>query len=145
MKAKVGTTVFVVDDDDQLRQSLQVLLASVGFRVEAFASGEAFLECDRGDAPGCLILDVQMPGMDGLALLERLAAQQSPLAVIMLTAHAGIRTVVRALRARAFEFFEKPCAGQQLIDLVHQALEHSARHWQQVQAQSAVWLPAWHN
>jgi FixJ family two-component response regulator len=136
--SQAPATVFVVDDDDQLRESLQLLLTTVGLRVEAFASAEAFLDRYRGDRSGCLILDVQMPGMDGLALLERLAAQKSPLAVIMLTAYADVHTVVHALKASAFEFLEKPCPARRLIDCVHQALEHTARHWQQVQARSAV-------
>lgn len=137
-ESPVPATVFVVDDDDELRESLQWLLATVGLRVEAFASAEAFLDRYRNDQPGCLILDVQMPGMDGLCLLERLTAQKSPLAVIMLTAHADIPTVVRASKACAFEFLEKPCPGQRLIDRVHQALEHNARDWDARQAHSAV-------
>lgn len=124
-------TVSVVDDDDQLRESLRLLLMTVGFRVEAFASAEEFLQRhpldSAGAPPVCLIVDLHMPGMGGLRLLEQLSMQQTPPTVIILTAHADRRSVARARKANVFGILEKPCPGQKLIDCVYQAIAHNAR------------------
>lgn len=115
-------TVFVVDDDPDMRNSLRWLLESIGLRVETFATAEAFLETYAADRPGCLVLDVRMPGIGGLRLLEQLAEAGLPLPVILLTGHGEIAMAVQALKTGAFDFLEKPVPHQQILDRVRDAL-----------------------
>ena len=102
------STVFIVDDDEALRDSLTWLLESVRLRSRTFASAQEFLrEFDR-NYPGCLVLDVRMPGMSGLELLDRLTAEGVGMPVILLTAHADVPMAVRALKGGAVDFLTKP-------------------------------------
>ncbi len=122
----LSPTVFVVDDDRALRSSLAWLLESVAMRVEAHASAEAFLNGYDPARPGCLVLDVRLPGMSGLTLQESLAARDVQLPIIFLTGFAEVRTVVEALKGGAFDFLEKPFSNQQMIERVQQALRFDA-------------------
>lgn len=119
-------TVYIVDDDDAMRESLQFLVGSVGLPTEAFASAEQFLAHFSPTARGCVLLDVRMPGMSGIELHEQLRASRIAIPVIILTAHADVPMAVRAMRAGAFDFIEKPCNDQVLLDRIHQAIERDA-------------------
>jgi len=115
--------VWVIDDDETVRQSLKNLLRSVGLRVEAFASGQEFLKAQKEDAPGCLVLDVRLPGLSGLDLQKRMAEAGTRMPVIFITGHGDIPMTVQAMKGGAVEFLTKPFRDQELLDAVHQALE----------------------
>ena len=114
--------VCVVDDDESLRRSVRNLLSSVGFRVETFASAEEFLESIHRANTGCLVLDLRMPGMNGLDLLRHLGAIGSRIPVIILTAHGDEEARRRSLEAGAVAFPGKPFRGDALLDAVKTAL-----------------------
>jgi len=116
------SVVCIVDDDASLRRSLRNLLMSVGFRVETFQSAELFLESVPRENPGCVVLDLRMPGMSGLDLLRQLAASGSRIPVIILTAHGDDETRRRSLQAGAVAFLEKPFQSAALLDAVRTAL-----------------------
>jgi two-component system, LuxR family, response regulator FixJ len=116
-------TVFVVDDDPAVRDSLRWLLQSVDLAVETFATGEAFLEAYDPARPGCLVLDVRMPGMSGLRLQEELGKRGITLPVIVITGYAEVQTAVRALKTGAFDFIEKPYSDEVLLECIHRAIE----------------------
>lgn len=127
MNAMSATTdaepiVYVVDDDASIRASLEDLLASIGLNARLFASTAEFLAAKREDAPGCLILDVRMPGMNGLDFLDSMAGAGIQLPVIFITAHGDIPMSVRAMKAGALEFLTKPFREQDLLDAIHQGL-----------------------
>ncbi len=127
-------TVYIVDDDDALRESLAFLLAGEGFRTATFSSAEEFLAaCRPGDA-GCLVLDVRMPGMSGLELQARLAADQAPLPVIVISGHGDIPMAVRAVRSGALDFLEKPVSDEVLLMRIRAALAQ-ARELAEARAQ----------
>ncbi len=115
--------VFVVDDDPSIRDALQELIGSVGVRVQTFGSAKEFLESQRPDAPACLVLDVQMPGLSGLDLQRELAQAGVQLPIIFITGHGDIPMSVRAMKAGAVEFLTKPFHHQDLLDAVRQAIE----------------------
>jgi FixJ family two-component response regulator len=115
--------VFVVDDDPSIREALTSLLRSVGLGVETFASARELLTSPRPNAPGCLVLDVRLPGMSGLDLQRELAAAQVYLPIIFLTGHGDIPMTVRAMKAGAVEFLTKPFRDQDLLDANQQAIE----------------------
>ncbi len=120
-----GRLVSIVDDDESLRRSVRNLLTSVGFRVEAFASAEAFLQSVvRGDT-ACLVLDLKMATMSGLDLLQRLAAIGSRVPAVVLTAHGDDETRRRCLEAGAVAFLGKPFRGDALLDAVKGAIGRS--------------------
>ncbi|MFI5365476.1 MAG: response regulator transcription factor [Candidatus Binatia bacterium] len=116
-------TVFVVDDDPAMRDSLRWLLQSVGLPVQTYAAAEEFLEHYDATWPGCLVLDVRMPGMSGLKLQDVLAARHIQLPVIVVTGYAEVPTAVRALKTGAIDFIEKPFSDELLLDRVRQAIE----------------------
>jgi FixJ family two-component response regulator len=118
--------VFVVDDDASMRESLKNLIRSVGLRVETLSSAQEFLCAKRGDEPGCLILDVRMPGLSGLDLQKRMAEAGVDLPIIFLTGHGDIPMSVRAMKAGAVEFLTKPVRDQDLLDAVQQAVERDS-------------------
>ena len=120
-------TVFVVDDDDGVRKGLSLLLRSVGLNVEVFAGAQEFLEDCNTDRPGCLVLDVRMPGMSGLELQERLKEEHIDIPVIILTGHGDVPMAVRVVQAGAVDFIEKPFREQVLLDRIQQALAVDAR------------------
>ncbi len=116
-------TVFVVDDDPGVRNSLRLLLETVNLPTETFASAQEFLDaCDLG-RPGCLVLDLAMPGMSGLELQERLRAERCIIPIIFITAHGEVSTAVRAMKKGAKNFLEKPFCGQALIDMIQREIE----------------------
>jgi FixJ family two-component response regulator len=119
-------TIFVVDDDQAARESLCWLIESVGLRVRCFASAREFLEGHDRSAQGCLLVDVRMPGMSGLELQERLLAEGSQLPVIVLTGHGDVPMAVRAMKAGAVDFVQKPFNDQALLDGIRRALEAGA-------------------
>ena len=118
-------TVYVVDDDAAVRDSLGWLLRSVGLVVETYASGQEFLNKVRAGCNGCAVLDVRMPGLSGLELQERLSVECIVLPIIIITGHGDVPMAVRAIKAGAFDFIEKPFNDQLLLDRVQQALMHN--------------------
>ncbi len=120
-------TAFVVDDDAAVRDSLRLLLRSIGLRAETYSSAAEFLQAYDAERPGCLVLDVRMPGLSGLELQERLEALHSTLPIIFLTAHGDIPMAVKAVKAGAFDFIQKPFRDQDLIDKIQQAIREDAR------------------
>ncbi len=117
--------VWIVDDDQQVRQSLAWLLGSVGIDAQGYADAQRFLEAYSPKTPGCLLLDVRMPGMGGLALQKHLKTLDPCLPVILLTGHGDVAMAVSAMKAGAFDFFEKPFNDQQLIDCIQRALNEN--------------------
>lgn len=116
-------TVFVVDDDSAVRESLSLLIRSMALPVETFDSARSFLDdCDPA-RPGCLVLDIRMPGMSGLELQDLLARRGVRLPVIFITGHGDIAMAVRAMKSGAVDFIEKPFNDQQLLERINQALE----------------------
>jgi RNA polymerase sigma factor (sigma-70 family) len=115
--------VFVVDDDLAMREALQDLLASVGMDVRVFASTRDFMQAQRPDAPGCLVLDVRLPGASGLSFQEELPRAGVDLPVIFITGHGDIPMTVRAMKAGAVEFLSKPFRDQELLDAIDAAVE----------------------
>jgi FixJ family two-component response regulator len=115
--------VFVVDDDQGFRESLRRLLMSVGLSVEVFPSAQAFLGSPRRHAPGCLVLDVRLPGLSGLDLQQELANTDVTLPIIFLTGHGDIPMTVRAMKAGAVEFLTKPFREQDLLDAIRHAID----------------------
>jgi FixJ family two-component response regulator len=115
--------VVVIDDDDEIREGLQGLLGSVGLRVETFASVQEFLGSGRPDRPGCLVLDVRLPGRSGLDFHDDLARANVHMPVIFISGHADIRMSVRAMKAGAVEFLTKPVRHQDLLDAIQQAFD----------------------
>ena len=120
-------TVFVVDDDPGIRDSARWLLESVGLRVETYDSAQAFLDAYVATRPGCLILDVRLPGMNGLDLLDELRNRGATMPVIVVTAFGEVHSTVRAMKGGAIDVMEKPTRDQVLLDRVHQALEQDRR------------------
>ncbi len=123
-------TVYVVDDDAALRESLAFLIESVGLQVRTFESADDFLTGIAPDAHGCLLLDVRMPGMSGLELQARLGDHGITLPVLILTGHGDVPMAVRAMKAGAFDFFEKPFNDQALLDRINRAIEHDGHRRQ---------------
>ena len=115
--------VFVVDDDASMRRSLESLLRSVGNDVRLFASAQEFMQAPRPDAPGCLVLDVRLPGMSGLTFQHELAKAGVGLPVIFITGHGDVPMTVRAMKAGAAEFLTKPFDDQVLLDAIDAAIE----------------------
>jgi FixJ family two-component response regulator len=115
--------VFVVDDDAPMRESLKNLLRSVGLWVEAFASAQEFLRSPRPDVPGCLVLDVRLPGLSGLDLQQQMAKGDRDMPIIFITGHGDIPMTVQAMKAGAVEFLTKPFRDQDLLDAIQQAID----------------------
>ena len=121
--SEADAVVFVVDDDPAVRDALTSLLESVGLAVETFGSAQEFLTRPPPDGPGCLVLDVRLPGVSGLDLQRALATAQITLPIIFLTGYGDIPMSVRAMKAGAVEFLTKPFHDQELLDAIQQALE----------------------
>jgi len=119
--------VFIVDDDAPMRQSLKNLLRSIGLRAELFASAQEFLQSKRPDLPGCLVLDVRLPGLSGLDLQRRTAEAGIDIPIIFITGYGDIPMSVRAMKAGAVEFLTKPFRDQDLLDAIQQALERDRK------------------
>jgi FixJ family two-component response regulator len=118
-------TVFVVDDDISMRESLELLISFAGWRPETFASAEEFLARPRVMAPSCLVLDVSLPDLNGLELQERVAAERIDMPVIFVTGYGDIPTTVRAMKAGAVEFLTKPFDDEVLLRAIRNAIERS--------------------
>jgi two-component system response regulator DctR len=144
MQPAIDASVFIVDDDASVREALAWLLRSRRLGSQAFDSAEAFLEMIEGAnlpaRPACLLLDVRMPGMSGLALFERLVERglHQALPVIFLTGHADVPTAVSAVKRGAFDFCEKPFSDNALVDRIEQALNHSTAIVQTRQARDRL-------
>ena len=124
-------TVFVVDDDEAMRSSLQWLIESVGLAVECYASAEAFLDAYYPGRAGCLLLDVRMPGMGGLELQEYLRRHEISIPVIIITGHGDVPMSVRAMKEGAIDFIEKPFNDELLLDAIRNALAVDERQRQE--------------
>jgi FixJ family two-component response regulator len=114
--------VFIVDDDASVREALGRLIRSAGLRVEAFATAEAFLNRARRDAPGCLVLDVQLPDLSGLDLQRRMVDANNEMPIVFITGHGDIPTTVRAMKAGAIEFLTKPLVEGDVLESIRQAI-----------------------
>ena len=115
--------VFVVDDDSSIREAIESLVKLAGLRVETFGSAQEFLRSKRADLPGCVVLDVELPGLSGLDLQRELATHGIKLPIIFITGYGDIPMSVRAMKAGALEFLTKPFRDQDLLDAIEQALE----------------------
>jgi FixJ family two-component response regulator len=123
MNAAASPTVFIVDDDADVRASIQGLVKSVGLRSEAFASPREFLQSKRSDGPACLVLDVRLPGMSGIDFQRKLAEAGVQIPIIFVTGYGDIPMSVKAMKSGAVEFLTKPFRDQDLLDAIQQALE----------------------
>jgi FixJ family two-component response regulator len=121
--SKPDSVVFVVDDDAAVRESIQSLIRSVGLYVESFASAQDFLRRKPPDVPGCLVLDIRLPGFSGLELQRKLTDASIRIPIVFMTGHGDIPMTVKAMKAGAVEFLTKPFRDQDLLEAVQQALE----------------------
>ncbi len=131
-------TVFVVDDDLAMRESLCWLISSVNLPVEAFSSAREFLDVLQPDWAGCAVIDVRMPGMSGLELQETLAARFDSLTSIIITGHADVQMAVRAMKSGAFDFLEKPFNDQDLLELVQKAVGRSVHSIRNIEFRTEI-------
>jgi|SRR3974390_591733 len=115
-------TVFIIDDDSGVRESIKDLVESVGLRAESFATAQQFLASERRDVPSCLVLDVRLPGISGLDLQHDLKKAGIKIPIIFISGHADIPMSVRAMKSGAFEFLTKPFRDQALLDVIQRAL-----------------------
>ena len=122
MSTQDGPTVFIVDDDRDVRESLHELLESVGLHSKSFATAQEFLSSPRSEGPSCLILDVRLPGISGLDLQHELIKAKVSIPIIFLTAHADVPMSVKAMKSGAVEFLTKPFRHQDLLDAVQRSL-----------------------
>jgi FixJ family two-component response regulator len=120
---EADSVVFVVDDDSSVREAIKSLIKSVGLRVETFETAQQFLGSKRPEAPGCVVLDVRLPGLSGLDLQRQLAANEIKLPIIFITGYGDIPMSVSAMKAGALEFLTKPFRDQDLLDAIQKALE----------------------
>jgi FixJ family two-component response regulator len=121
--SKPDSVVFVIDDDASVRDAIQSLMRSVGQHVESYASAQEFLRSKRPDLPGCIVLDVRLPGFSGLELQRKLADADILTPIVFMTGHGDIPMSVKAMKAGAVEFLTKPFRDQDLLDAIQQALE----------------------
>src|SRR5258707_3911530 len=119
-------TVFIVDDDAAVRKSLRWLIESVSLQVETFGTAQEFLEASDAQRPGCLVVDVRLQGLSGLELQDQLIARGVRLPTIVITGHGDVPMAVRAFKAGAIDFIEKPFSDQQLLDRIQQAIRQDA-------------------
>ena len=121
-------TVFIIDDDEAVRDSLMLLLQSVGLNAKAFDGGRAFLEQYDMEATGCAVLDIRMPGMSGMELQDKLNEMHSILPIIFITGHGDVPMAVKAVQSGALDFIQKPFRDQDLIDRINDALRLDLEH-----------------
>ena len=135
-------TVFVVDDDQAMRNSLKWLIESVGVAVESFSSADEFLAQYQPGRTGCLVLDVRMPGMSGLELLEHLAQKNVHIPAVIITGHGDVPMAVRAMKSGAIDFIEKPFNDEALLDAIRRAIafeeQQRSYHSEHVQIQGRL-------
>ena len=133
MKATDSSTVFVIDDDASMRESIQGLLKFAGLQCESFGAAEEFLRSKRPEGPSCLVLDIGLPGINGLQFQRQLVDAGFTIPIIFITGHGDIPTTVKAMKSGAVEFLTKPFLDQDLLDAIHLALDrdratHQQRH-----------------
>jgi FixJ family two-component response regulator len=133
-----GQTVYIVDDDDAIRDSLRMLFTALKISAETFGSAAAFLTAYRRDWSGCIVLDIRMPGMSGLVMQEELAKRRITLPVVFLSGHADVPIAVRALKQGAYDFIEKPLEAEILVPAVMAALEADAVQRKQQSGQEGI-------
>ncbi len=121
----VTAIVFVVDDDVSVRESLELLIRCEGWQPETFASAQEFLTCPRALVPNCLVLDVSLPGLNGLELQKRIAVERADMPIIFITGHGDVPMTVQAMKAGAVEFLTKPFSDDVLLKAIRGALERS--------------------
>jgi len=138
MMPAAASTVFVIDDDPFVRAAIQGMLKSVGLRSETFGAPQEFLSSKRPDEPSCLILDVRLPGVNGLEFQRELADAGIRIPIIFITGHGDIPMSVRAMKSGAVEFLTKPFRDQDLLDAIHQALERDRVARQQLSELTAL-------
>jgi FixJ family two-component response regulator len=117
--------IFVVDDDISVRESLELLIQNEGWQPETFASAHEFLDRPRSVVPSCLVLDISLPGLNGLELQKRITAERTDMPIIFITGHADVPKTVQAMKAGAVEFLTKPFTDEELLGAVRQGLERS--------------------
>jgi FixJ family two-component response regulator len=127
MVSEEAPVVFIVDDDANVRRSIQDLLSSVSLQSEAFATPQEFLESKRADSAGCLVLDVRLPGMSGLEFQRELVNAGMTIPIIFVSGHGDVPMTVRAMKSGAVEFLTKPFRPQELLDAVQQALDRDKK------------------
>jgi FixJ family two-component response regulator len=123
MKSPESAMVFVIDDDTAVRESIQGLLKSVGLRSDSFGTAQEFLTSERADGPSCLVLDIRLPGINGLDLQRQLTDAGVHIPIIFITGFGDIPMTVRAMKSGAVEFLTKPFHDEDLLDAIHQALD----------------------
>jgi FixJ family two-component response regulator len=128
---EADSVVFVVDDDSSVREAIKSLIKSVGLRVETFETAQQFLRSKRPEVPGCVVLDVRLPGLSGLDLQRELTANDIKLPIIFITGYGDIPMSVTAMKAGALEFLTKPFRDQDLLDAIQKALERDRAARQQ--------------
>jgi FixJ family two-component response regulator len=131
-------TVFIVDDDASIRHAMQLLLRSVKLSAEIFASADQFLDQYDVSRPGCLVLDIRMPGLGGLELQERLLSMGSSMPIIFITGHADVPMAVEAMQKGAFDFIQKPFRDQELLDRISEALSVDRRQRSEQEGRAEV-------
>jgi FixJ family two-component response regulator len=136
--SQVDPIVFVVDDDSSVRDALKNLFRSVGLKVETYATAEEFLSSDTSSTPGCLVLDVRLPGLSGLDVQRKLAEANSRTSIVFITAHGDVPMSVRAIKAGAVEFLPKPFRDQELLDAVRQCIDRDLLARRNRAAQSEI-------
>lgn len=124
-------TVFVVDDDSEIRDTLKWLVESVGLNIETFASAQDFLNVYDPERPGCLVTDVRMPGMSGIELQAKLMAEEVTLPIIVVSGYADVPTAVRSMKGGAIDFVEKPFNEQMMLERIQLSILEDARLRQQ--------------
>ena len=130
--------VYVVDDDEAVRDSLKFLLAAEGFEVTTFESGDAFLAAIPAPGSGCVLLDIRMPGTTGMEVQQALVKQSCELPIIFITGHGDVPMAVEAMQTGAFDFIQKPFRDDELIDRVHQALTVIEQHQDDIEKRKKV-------
>ena len=131
--------IYIVDDDEAVRSALALLMKSVGLTAQTYASADAFLEAFNPDRAGCLVVDVRMPGMSGLELQEVLVKRRIHIPVIIMTGHGDVSMAVKAMKAGASDFIEKPFKNQELLDRIKQCVAKSDQlHMDQQRRKEAV-------
>src|SRR5580704_19434859 len=123
MNSPAGANVFVIDDDEEVRASIQRLLKTVGLQGQTFTRAQDFLQLKLPEIPSCVVLDVRLPGMSGLEVQRQLVAASINIPIIFISAHADVDMAVRAMKLGAVEFLTKPFRPQELVDAVQQALQ----------------------
>ena len=137
-KMETRPTVFIIDDEQAMRDGLRLLVKSVGMQTECFANAQDFLDNYRASQPGCLVLDVRMPGMSGIELQEELARRKVDLPIIFLTGHGDVTMSVRAMKTGAVDFIEKPPNDQALLDAIQRAVAQDQQRRQQLQKREVI-------